>query len=504
MDLFGGSAVGGAWTEGSARCRTKRVEGASNRLAPVKLVDERFLAVRCVVVCLALTASLFGSAAGAAEGQSIRENPPQQAAAPAPAPAPAEDAERNGTGEAQAVAQAEAAIVKQDWKAAAAELAGWLQDHPEDARGLFDAGYVADQQNQNEAAESYYRRAVKADPNRFQTHLMLGMLLAREGKLAEARHELLEATTLDAGSGSDALKARAWRALARIDEPGQDETGPGNPGNAAEASNDLLQALKLSPETPEDTLMAARIAEAAGQTDAAEAAYRRLLVKEPKSEAGNAGLAHLLLKEKKYGEAEALLRTALATKPDDPGLNAQLAWAMAAEGKPEAVPLLKKLHAAHPADAAITRMLADLLAQVGDASGSDALDMELLAKDSTNPYLLVAHGQNLIHQMKYGEAYSTFERATAADPGDGDAWSGLAFAAMRVGKPEETLHALTERSKILPEGPGTYFLWALAYDTLHQRRQAAVYYRHFLDAAGGKFPDQEWQARQRLAALKEK
>ncbi|HEU5457993.1 MAG TPA: tetratricopeptide repeat protein, partial [Terracidiphilus sp.] len=406
----------------------------------------------------------------------------QSAGAAQESPAVASAAAEDGvTGEAQAVSQAEAAITKEDWKTAEAALTPWLKAHPEDARALFDAGYAADQQNQNEAAEGFYRRAEKANPNAFQTHLMLGMLLAREGKLLEARPELLEATTLDAGSGGDALKARVWRALARIDAP-----GPGNAGNAAEASNDLLQALKLSPETPADTLIAAQLAEATGQTDAAEAAYRRLLAKEPKSEEGNAGLAQILLKEKKFAEAETLLRTALAERPEDPGLNAQLALALAAEGKPEAVPLLNKLHAAHPENGAITRMLADLLAQTGDVAGADALEVELLTKDPANPDLLVTHGQNLIRQMKYAEAYATFEKATEAAPGDGDAWSGLAFVALRLGKPAVTLHALTERSKVMPESAGTYFLWAQAYDTLHQNRQAAAYYHHFLEAAAGK------------------
>ncbi|HEV2214887.1 MAG TPA: tetratricopeptide repeat protein [Terracidiphilus sp.] len=455
----------------------------------------------CVRRGLVLLAVSFGIGLGwsGAAAQSTGAHPPAQGASAGAAQAAAEDAAAGGGGDTQAVTAAEAAIAKEDWKTAEAALTPWLKAHPEDGRALFDAGYVADQQNQNDAAEEFYRRAEKANPNAFQTHLMLGMLLAREGKLQEARPELMAATTLDAGSGGEALKARAWRALARIDAP-----GPGNVGNAAEASNDLLQALKLSPETPADTLMAAQLAEATGQTDAAEAAYRRLLAKEPKSEDGNAGLAHILLKEKKYAEAETLLRTARAERPDDPGLNAQLALALAVEGKPEAVPLLQKLHAAHPENDAITRMLADLLAESGDVAVADALDAELLKNDPANADLLVSHGQNLIQQMKYTEAYAAFEKATEADPADGDAWSGLAFAAMRLSKPEVALHALTERSKVTPETAGTYFLWAQAYDTLHQNGQAAVYYHHFLQAAAGKFPDQEWQARQRLALLEKK
>jgi hypothetical protein len=57
---------------------------------------------------------------------------------------------------------------------------------------------------------------------------------------------------------------------------------------------------------------------------------------------------------------------------------------------------------------------------------------------------------------------------------------------------------------VQPESPATYFLWATAYDTLHDKEQAAAYYHHFLDAAAGKFPDQEWQARQRLLLLEKK
>jgi hypothetical protein len=57
------------------------------------------------------------------------------------------------------------------------------------------------------------------------------------------------------------------------------------------------------------------------------------------------------------------------------------------------------------------------------------------------------------------------------------------------------------RSRSAPEIPATLFLWATAYDSLHQKEQAAAYYHRFLDAAGGKLPNQEWQARQRLQAL---
>jgi len=389
------------------------------------------------------------------------------------------------------VAAAEADLVKSDWKAAEAKLDTWLAAHPDDARALFDAGYVADAQNRLDDAVGLYRRAVEANPQSFEAHLSLGLLLARQGKLTDARPELTDATTLDPGEAGPATKARAWRALAEIDR-GSDAT---------QASNDLLEALKLSPETPADTLLAALLAEQAGQFDAAQTAYRRILAKDPKSASANAGLAHLLITRKQYPEAETFLRAALEHTPDDPALTAQLATVLAAQDKAEALPLIQKLHDAHPADAAITRMLAEVLVQAGDAAGSDRLYASLLATNPEDVALLVAHGQNLIRQLKYAEALAAFDKATRLDEANADGWSGLAFAASRTNQPSITLHALTMRSKYLPEVPSTYFLWATAYDSLHDKAQAATYYHHFLDASAGKFPDQEWQARQRLLLL---
>ena len=63
------------------------------------------------------------------------------------------------------------------------------------------------------------------------------------------------------------------------------------------------------------------------------------------------------------------------------------------------------------------------------------------------------------------------------------------------------LDALTMRSKFAAETPATYFLWATANDNLHRNKQALEYYRLFLKSASGKFPDEEWQARQRIAIL---
>ena len=389
------------------------------------------------------------------------------------------------------VLSAEASIAKSGWKSAQAVLDPWLASHPDDYRALFDAGYVADAQNRMDDAVSLYHRAIEANHESFDAHLSLGLLLARQNKLDDARTEIALATTLDPGDGGPALKARAWRALAQIDRN----------SDPTQASTDLLQALKLTPETPSDSLLAANLADQSGEHEAAEKAYRRILATDPDSAAANSGLAHILIARKQYPEAETLLRAALAKSPDDPTLTAQLAAVLAAQDKAEALPLIQKLHDAHPDNAAINRILAEVLADAGDAVGSDHLYFGLLKADPNDPDLLIGHGQNLARQLKYSEAFAAFDKATQIDPANPDGWSGLAFAASKTSQPSVALHALTMRSKYLPEVPSTYFLWAISYDSLHQTKPAATYYHHFLDSAAGKYPNQEWQARQRLKVL---
>jgi tetratricopeptide (TPR) repeat protein len=438
------------------------------------------------VLRFAFFALLLASAAAFAQNSAPNQGKPAQTALPASAAAPPTVSEP--------VANAEADLVKADWKAAQAKLEPWLAAHPADARALFDLGYATDAENRLDDAVSLYRRAVEADPQSFLAHLSLGLLLARQNKPDDARPELAAATSLDPGDAGPAMKARAWRALARIDRN----------SDPTEASNDLLEALKLTPETVDDTLLAANLADQAGESAAAETAYRRVLAKDAKSAPANAGLAHVLIARKQYPEAETLLRAALDQSPDDPTLTAQLAAVLAAQDKAEALPLLQKLHDAHPGDPAITRMLAEVLAEAGDAVGSDLLYIGLLKANPNNPDLLIDHGQNLTRQLKFDQAFAAFDKATQLDPANGDGWSGLAFAASRTNQPSITLHALTMRSKYLPEVSATYFLWATAYDTLHQRSAAVSYYRRFLDSSAGKFPDQEWQARQRIKLLNNK
>ncbi len=123
----------------------------------------------------------------------------------------------------------------------------------------------------------------------------------------------------------------------------------------------------------------------------------------------------MLIERKQFPEAEKLVRAALEQEPDSPALNAQLATVLAAQNDADALPLLQKLHAAHPRDPAITRMLAEVLAQAGDFVASGKLYTGLLTKEPDDVDLLVAHGQNLIRQQQYSQALAAFDKASKLD-----------------------------------------------------------------------------------------
>jgi predicted Zn-dependent protease len=396
--------------------------------------------------------------------------------------------------------QANEALDKHDYTTALKILTTLTEKSPNDPHLLYDLAFtqdaLAETPPQTATAEATYRRAITADPTYFDPHLALGLLLARSGKLTLAHAQLLQATTLT--TDNQLLKARAYRALARIDQT----TDP------ATASDELLSALKLSPETPDDILLAGELAEASGDPAAAEAAYRRLLAADPQNSDATAALTHLLLHQQKPDQAETLLTAALAKDPDDPILNAQLASLYEKQGKPaQAIPLAEKLHVAHPEDPTLTRLLARLYSRNQQYDKAAPLYAALVLTSPQDPILLDDDADVLIHLKQFAEAEALLKRAIAnpaAFPSKealGDTAGRLAFAASANNDPLVTLQALALRATVSANSPSTLFLAATAHDKLHHTKQATDLYKQFLSVANGQFPDEEWEARHRLITL---
>jgi Flp pilus assembly protein TadD len=398
--------------------------------------------------------------------------------------------------------QANEALNQHEYAAAQKALLALVEKNPTDAHLLYDLASTQDALDQA-TAEATYRQAIAADSKFFEPHLALALLLARSGQAKPAEAELSTAIAID---GVDpTLKARAYRTLARL----QQSSTPPDP---AAASANLLAAIKLTPETTDDILLTAEMAETAGDLPAAEAAYRRILTKTPGDPAANAALTHLLLRQNKLADAEALLTKALKADPNDTTLNAQLATVYIASDDPAksslALPLVQNLHASHPEDAAVTRILARLYSRSGDYDRADPLFALLLrGQANPDPTLLDDRADALIHLKRPAEAEALLKQAVANPAGFpskqdlGLAASHLAFAASQNNDPSGTLQALALRGTLLPQSPSALFLAATAHDKLHETKVASDLYKQFLSVANGKFPDEEWEARHRLITL---
>jgi tetratricopeptide (TPR) repeat protein len=392
--------------------------------------------------------------------------------------------------------QAADALNRQDYATAAKLLSTLAEKNPKDAQVLYNLGSAQDALNQTADAQATYRKAIAASPNLLEPHLALGLLLARSGKAQEAHTELAAAAAIP--NGDAALRGRAYRAMARLDQA----------SNPSGASEELLAALKLTPETPDDILLTGELAEATGHFASAETSYRKLLAATPGDPSATAALVHLYMQQRKPDQAEPLLNAALEKHPDDPALNSQLASLYESQNKPEkALPIVEKLHTANPNDSAVSRLLARLY--VRNHQYEKALPIYTALSDASpnDPTLLDDQADTLIRMRRAADAEPLLKRAIA-DPkafptpeAYGVAASHLAFAAANNNDPATVLQALELRAKVLPPSTSTLFLAATAHDKLHQVKEASDLYKQFLAAAKGQFPDEEWEAKHRLAAL---
>jgi tetratricopeptide (TPR) repeat protein len=325
-----------------------------------------------------------------------------------------------------AIREAESSLEKQDYKAAEAKLKVLVATDPKDGRAQYDLGFAEERNGEEADAAKAYAAAIAAMPEFAEPKVALGLLEARSGHIEEAHKQLTDAAMMQ--TAAPELRGRALRALAHLDET----------SNPAAAREELLAALKLTPETPEDVLMGAELADREGDAADAIPAYQRALKLMPGDLDATAGLAHALQHEGKLAEADAVLTAARKEHPNDVRLIAQAASLYAAEGKAaEAIPLLEQLRASDAklaADPDMTRLLAQLEYMNGDHAKAEQMYKQLLAANPNDPMLLDALGSAQVKQGKDAEAEATFVKAVKLraafhdDQAWGEAEGHLAFA----------------------------------------------------------------------------
>jgi tetratricopeptide (TPR) repeat protein len=384
---------------------------------------------------------------------------------------------------------AESLLEKQQYAEAEEKLQALVRSQSQNPQAWFDLGFAQSHMGKNSDAVASYRKAATLDAKWFEAQQNLGLALAKSGDLAGAAAALQTAVTLKPTVGGQQALAGAWLSLAQVLEQGHPQ----------ESLAAYQKAVELAPASPEAQLGSARMTEVSGNITAAEQQYVKL------AEAGNSEsverLIGLYLKQKRYADAETWLRKYMAANPQSAAAQLQLGKLLAAEGKSkEAIAALEPAYKASP-DPALARELASLYLETRQYDAAAPLLEKLVEQTPGDAQLHFDYGSALLHQLKYPEAQAELLKAVQLKPGMVEAYLDLGYAAQQNKNYELTLRVLDARAKLQPETPATYFLRATAYDSLKMYKPAAENYKLFLAVAGGKFPDQEFQARHRLKAI---
>jgi tetratricopeptide (TPR) repeat protein len=398
------------------------------------------------------------------------------------------------------IAQAEDHIQKDDFTGAETLLKKALDKDSNNYQAWFyqawfDLGFVLNRLGRADESIAAYRKSVAAKPDVFESNLNLGLMLVRANN-PEAEQFLRAATTLKPTEHIEEGQARAWLALAHLLEGKKPD----------EALAAYRKASELTPKDPEPHLSAGLLHEQRKEFSDAEAEYKQALALDAHSTEAAIGLTNIYMKSGRLGDAEPLLRRLAAENPNDASIHLQLGRVLAAEGKKDdAIVELQSALKLAPSDADAQRELADLYASAGKNDLAEAAYRPLVAAQPKDAELHRALGQALLRQKKFPQAQEEFLTALRLKRDWPDVYIDLAFAASENKNYELTVRAINGRAMLNAEMPAAcYFFRASAYDHLHDYKNAALDYHHFLDSDQGKNPNQEWQATHRLIAIEPK
>jgi tetratricopeptide (TPR) repeat protein len=390
--------------------------------------------------------------------------------------------------------EAESDLDKQDYASAEALLRKYLEAHSDNYVAWYDLGFADHQLGRRDDSIAAYRKSVSAKPDVFESNLNLGLALADAGN-PQAEEYLRSATKLNPASNATQGHMRAWLALGHLLEASKPD----------EAIAAFRQAGNLDPKNPEPHLDAGTLLEKQQNTAEAEKEYQAALNVEPNSSNALIALSNLYMRDKRFGEAEAFLKKLVALYPNDAGAHFQLGRMLAITGKNEdAAGELETGLELDPSDRKAQRDLADLDADLKKYEEAGRMYSALISATPNDGDLHAGLGRVLMKQKKFPEAEQELIKAAELKPGSGEIYGELAVAANENKNYPLAIKAADLRAKYLPENPMSYFLRATAYDHLRDAKDAAKYYHQFLEVAGGKYPDQEWQAKHRLIAIEPK
>lgn len=339
-----------------------------------------------------------------------------------------------------------------DYPGAAAAFEKAAAADPKDYAAEFHWALALSLANQNEKAIPHYQRVLTLKPDLYEAQMNLAALYLDSGKPADAIPVLKTATT---------AKPKEFK------------------------PNYYLGEAYLR----------------SGQLDDAERQLKATRDMAPNSEEIRSSLLQLAqLFEKSKNAAKAVELYSLY--PDDAAARERAGSLLLESGKADdAIP---QLEAAVKASPTAANRYALATAYLRAKQNDKAMQMmeQALQADPNNAELRIAYGGMLRDQRNFQAAAQQFWGATKLKPDSRDAWSGLGTMLLSLENYPQAIAAFDKLQALGDPNPGLFFLRALAYDKTKQYKPAMESYERFLELSGGKHPDEEFKARQRIKVIK--
>jgi tetratricopeptide (TPR) repeat protein len=331
-------------------------------------------------------------------------------------------------------------------------------------------------------AVAYYRKALELKPNLFEAELNLGILYLRNRQSAEAVPLLEDA----AKQKPDQPRPKRYLADALLAS-----------GKAAQARDLYKQALQSDPKLAAAELGLGQSLIALGSLDEAAPHYRQAAALDGNLKSYLMELATAFVKANRPADAVPLLKEF----PSDVAAHEELGRLYLSLNRPaDAVEEFRQSVAVSPTPANRLALATAYLKNSQPDLASPILD-QALASDPNDYELHMVVGRLRRDRHNYVEAAKEFTAATRIKPDSVEAWNEAASAFVLSAQYPEALAALDKVHTLNGDTPGDLYYRAIVYDKLHQVKQALASYEQFLQSSSGKFPDQEFIARQRSRIL---
>lgn len=369
---------------------------------------------------------------------------------------------------------------------------------------------------QYDQAAQLFSQAIQADPNDYAAHFHLALAYSLLGKVAEAIPEYQKSLDLKPGL----YQAELNLGILLVREK-----------RAKEAVPHLDAAMQSKPKEFRPQWYLAEALLESGEAAQAEAHYQIAAEMDPKSAAAQLGLGRAQARQNRLPEAAGHFRTAAELDPNFNDALLELAGLYEQNHQPEeAISLYQKF----PANVAAEERLGELLIETKRYADAIPCLEKAVARDATPANrLALATAYQMNHEpekglaqlaqavaaapesfdlhMRYGRelrdtrqflpAANQFAVAAKLKSDSREAWNEMAAVLNSAEQYPQALAALDRVHALGAEIPGDFFLRAIILDRLHDYKPALEAYQKFLDSSGGKNPNQEFQARQRIRII---